>query len=172
MVISNMPFTALTADNLQTVAVLLESYADYLRLSQGGIELLALWPDAPRGLAGDFAWLTRLRTDYGLESRCVVWRVHHEREREILAEILALHSRGETGWRWPVDPANTHGAQCVIALIPFSDVAGMRVYRQRLFDAISQRFGEVDPQQLRVVDFALGPQKSFVHLRLLAEGGE
>jgi hypothetical protein len=32
MVIGNMPFTALTADNLQTVAVLLESYADYLRL--------------------------------------------------------------------------------------------------------------------------------------------
>lgn len=172
MVISNMPFTALTTDNLQTVAVLLESYADYLRLSLGGVELLAQWPDAPRGLAGDFAWLTRLRTDYGLESRCVVWRVHHEREREILAEILALHSRGETGWRWPVDPADTHGAQCVIALIPFSDVAGMRVYRQRLFDAISQRFGEVDPQQLRVLDFALGPQKSFEHLRELAEGRE
>ncbi len=169
MVISNMPFTALTADNLQTVAVLLESYADYLRLSLGGAELLALWPDAPRGLAGDFAWLTRLRTDYGLDSRCVVWHVEHERKREILAEILALHSRGETGWRWPVDPLNTKVPPCVIALVPFSDIAGMRVYRQRLFDAIRQRFGDVDPQQVRMLDFALGPQKSFAYLRQLAE---
>ena len=48
----------------------------------------------------------------------------------------------------------------------------MRVYRQRLFDAISQRFGDVDPQQLRMLDFALGPQKSFAYLRQLAEGGE
>jgi hypothetical protein len=80
MVIGNMPFTALTAENLQTVAVLLESYADYLRLSVSAGELLKIWPDAPRGLAGEFGWLTRLRTDYGLESRCVVWRAEHARD--------------------------------------------------------------------------------------------
>ena len=172
MVISNMPFTAITADNLQTVAVLLDSYADYLRLLLSGSELLAVWPEAPRGLAGDFSWLTRLRTDYGLESRCVVWRAEDARAPEILAEILALHSRGETAWRWPVDLADTRSPPCVIALIPFSDVAGMRVYRQRLFDAISQRFGETDSKALYITDFPLGPQSSFERVRRLAEGQE
>ncbi len=172
MVISNMPFTAITADNLQTVAVLLDSYADYLRLLLNGSDLLAVWPKAPRGLAGDFSWLTRLRTDYGLESRCVVWRAEDARAPEILDEILALHSRGETAWRWPVDSADTRYPPCVIALVPFSDVTGMRVYRQRLFDAISQRFGETDSKALHVTDFPLGPQSSFERVRRLAEGRE
>ncbi|MBX3654918.1 MAG: hypothetical protein KF686_12100 [Ramlibacter sp.] len=169
MVISNMPFTALTADNLQTIAVLLESYADYLRLSVSAGELLAVWPEAPRGLAGEFGWLTRLRTDYGLESRCVVWRAEHPRAAEILAEIMKLHSRGETAWRWPLDPTRQRGAPCVIALAPFSDAAAMRVYKQRLFDGITQRFGALGPQQLSAFDFALGGDQGFARLRALVE---
>lgn len=109
MVIGNMPFTALTAENLQTVAVLLESYADYLRLSVSAGELLKVWPDAPRGLAGEFGWLTRLRTDYGLESRCVVWRAEHARGEEILDGLMELHSaakpRGAGRWRAPASAA-------------------------------------------------------------------
>lgn len=170
MVISNMPFTALTADNLQTVAVLLESYADYLRLLQGATELLPVWPDAPHGLLGDFGWLTRLQTDYGLESRGVVWQVTHERDKEILAEILALHTRGETAWRWPVDQTQQHDLPCVIALIPFSDATGVRVYKQRVFDALGQRFGDIDLRQVAAVDFALGSKHSFARLRALVKG--
>ncbi|MBX3585206.1 MAG: hypothetical protein KF796_01080 [Ramlibacter sp.] len=169
MVISNMPFTALTADNLQTIAVLLESYADYLRLSVSAGELLSIWPEAPRGLAGEFGWLTRLRTDYGLESRCVVWRAEHPRGAEILAELMELHSRGETAWRWPLDATRQRGAPCVIALAPFSDAAAMRVYKQRLLDGITQRFGEMGPQQLSAFDFALGREQGFARLRWLVE---
>lgn len=172
MVISNMPFTALNANNLQTVAVLLESYADYLRLLQGSSDLLPAWPEAPRGLLSDFAWLTRLRTDYGLESRCMVWHAKHAREDEILAEILALHTRGETAWRWPVDQSQLRQPSCVIALIPFSGVSGVRVYKQRLLDAIGQRFGEIGPMQLSGIDFALCNDHSFVRLRALVEGEE
>jgi len=172
MVIGNMPFTALTADNLQTVAVLLESYADYLRLSVSAGELLQIWPDAPRGLAGEFGWLTRLRTDYGLESRCVVWRAEHAREAEILGSLMELHSRGETAWRWPLPGTHQRGAPCVIALVPFSDAAGVRVYKQRLFDGITQRFGELSPQQLSAFDFPLGREQGFARLRWLVEGKE
>lgn len=172
MVISNMPFTALNADNLQTVAVLLESYADYLRLLQGSSELLPVWPEAPRGLLSDFAWLTRLRIDYGLESRCIVWHARHAHENEILAEILALHTRGETAWRWPVDRGQLHQPSCVIALVPFSGTSGVRVYKQRLLDAIGQRFGDIGPKQLYGVDFALSNDHSFARLRALVEGKE
>ena len=170
MVISNMPFTALNADNLQTIAVLLESYADYLRMLVGATDLLAVWPDAPRGLMGDFAWLTRLRTDYGLESRCVVWRASHAQEKDMLIEILALHTRGETAWHWPQVQAPKQDSPCVIALIPFSSASGVRVYKQRIVDAMHQRFGEIDPKQLSAVDFALGPTSSFARLRNLVEG--
>jgi hypothetical protein len=169
MVIGNMPFTALTADNLQTVAVLLESYADYLRLSISAGELLAVWPEAPRGLAGEFGWLNRLRLSYGLESRCVVWRTDHVRSREILAEIMELHSRGETAWHWPLDPSRQQGQPCVIVLVPFTDPAGLRVYKQRIFDGIDRHFGEVDPRQLSAFDFELGRPQGFARLRSLAE---
>jgi len=172
MVIGNMPFTALTADNLQTIAVLLESYADYLRLSISAGELLAVWPDAPRGLAGEFGWLTRLRVDYGLDSRCVVWRADHPRGKEILGEVLALHTRGETAWQWPIDPARHRGAPCVISLVPFSDAAAVRVYKQRVLDGITQRFGELDPSQLSAFDFALGREQGFARLRWLVESHE
>ncbi len=172
MVISNMPFTELNADNLQTVAVLLESYADYLRLLQGSSDLLPVWPEAPRGMQSDFAWLTRLHMDYGMESRCMVWYARHARENEILTEILALHTRGETAWRWPVDQAKLHQPSCVIALIPFSGASGVRVYKQRLLDAIGQRFGEIGPKQLYGVDFALCNDHSFAQLRALVEGKE
>lgn len=170
MVISNMPFTALNADNLQTVAVLLESYADYLRLLLGASDLRPIWPDAPRGMMGDFAWLTRLCTDHGLESRCVVWHARHALENEILAEILTHHTRGETAWRWPVNQPQGHETPCVIALIPFSDASGVRVYKQHLLDALSRRFGDLGPEQLSAVDFALGPDHSFARLRALVEG--
>jgi hypothetical protein len=169
MVIANMPFTALTADNLQTVAVLLESYADYLRLSVSAGDLLPVWPHAPRGLAGEFAWLTRLRREYGLESRCVVWRTEHPRATEILAQIMELHTRGETAWRWPIDPKRQEGSPCVVVLVPFSDAAAMRIYKQRIFDGIYRYFGEVDPNQLSAFDFALGHEQSFARLRLLVE---
>jgi hypothetical protein len=172
MVIGNMPFTALTAENLQTVAVLLESYADYLRLSVSAGELLKIWPDAPRGLAGEFGWLTRLRTDYGLESRCVVWRAEHARDTEILDGLMELHSRGETAWRWPLPGTGQRGSPCVIALVPFSDAAGVRIYKQRLFDGITQRFGELSPQELSAFDFPLGREQGFARLRWLVESKE
>ena len=168
--IGNMPFTALTTDNLQTIAVLVESYADYLRLSLNASEILQQWPDAPRGLAGEFAWLARLFNEFGLASRCVLWRVKHSREQEMLDEVLQLHSRGETAWRWPPDKKAENHKPCVIALVPFSDAAGVRIYKQRIFDSMDRSFGDLGPDQLNAFDFALGRENSFARLRWLVEG--
>lgn len=168
--IGSMPFTALTTDNLQTIAVLLESYADYLRLSLNASEILLQWPDAPRSLAGEFAWLARLFNEFGLASRCVVWRVQHAREQEMLDEVLQLHSRGETAWRWPPDKKTAKHKPCVIALVPFSDAAGVRIYKQRIFDSMDRSFGDLGPDELNAFDFALGRENSFARLRWLVEG--
>ena len=168
--IGSMPFTALTTDNLQTIAVLVESYADYLRLSLNAAEILHQWPHAPRGLAGEFAWLGRLFNEFGLASRCVIWRVRHEREQEMLDEVLQLHSRGETAWRWPQDKTAQNGKPCVIALVPFADAAGVRVYKQRIFDSMDRNFGDLSADQLGAFDFALGRENSFSRLRWLIEG--
>ena len=168
--IGSMPFTALTTDNLQTIAVLIESYADYLRLSLNASEILSQWPDAPRGLAGEFAWLGRLFNEFGLASRCVVWRVKHPREQEMLDEVLQLHSRGETAWRWPLDKKAENHKPCVIALVPFSDAAGVRIYKQRIFDSMDRSFGDLGADQLNAFDFALGRENSFARLRWLVEG--
>ena len=168
--IGSMPFTALTTDNLQTIAVLVESYSDYLRLSINASEIMHQWPDAPRGMAGEFAWLSRLFNEFGLASRCVVWRVRHAREQEMLDEVLQLHSRGETAWRWPPDRNKQSGKPCVIALVPFSDAAGVRIYKQRIFDSMDRNFGDLGADQLNAFDFALGRENSFARLRWLVEG--
>ena len=168
--IGSMPFTALTTDNLQTIAVLIESYADYLRLSLNASDILSQWPDAPRSLTGEFAWLARLFNEFGLASRCVVWRVHHAREQEMLDEVLQLHSRGETAWRLPVDRKSKSHKPCVIALVPFSDAAGVRIYKQRIFDNMDRNFGDLGADQLKAFDFALGRENSFARLRWLVEG--
>ena len=170
--IGNMPFTSLTTDNLQTIAVLLESYADYLRLSLSASEILPQWPMSPRGLAGEFAWLNRLSTDIGLSSRCVVWRIRHARQKEMLDYLQQLHSRGETAWRWPVGQSAQRSKPCVIVLVPFTDAAGANLYKQRIFDGMGQSFGGLSADQLSAFDFALGHDKSFTRLRLLVEGGQ
>ena len=170
--IGNMPFTALTTDNLQTMAVLVESYADYLRLSLNAAVILHQWPDAPLGLAGEFAWLARLFNEFGLASRCVVWRVHHAREQEMLGEVLELHSRGETAWRWPQDRKTKTNNPCVIALVPFSDAPGVSLYKQRIFDSMDRSFGDLGADQLSAYDFAIGRENSFSRLRWLVESDE
>ena len=168
--IGSMPFTALTTDNLQTIAVLIESYADYLRLSLNASEILSQWPDAPRGLAGEFAWLGRLFNEFGLASRCVVWRVRHARQQEMLDEVLQLHSRGETAWRWPPDRKTDSDKPCVIALVPFSNAAGVRIYKQRIFDGMDRSFGDLGADQLNAFDFSVGGEHSFARLRWLVKG--
>ena len=173
LAIGTMPFTSLNNENLQTIAVLLESYSDYLRLTLQANEILAEWPDAPRSLAGEFAWLNRLRLNFGQPSRCAVWRIQHTREQEMLNHLHELHSRGETAWRWPVgrtDLAQAQSKPCVIALVPFTGEAGMRVYTQRIFDSMAKSFPDLSAEQLDVQDFALGQADSFAYLRSLAEG--
>lgn len=172
LAIGSMPFTALTTDNLQTIAVLLESYADYLRLSLNASELLPQWPDAPRGLAGEFGWLSRLRQEFGLSSRCVVWRIRHVREHEMLDQLQQLHSRGETAWRWPPNGVvqQRRSQPCVIALVPFTEAAGVHIYKQRIFDSMDREFGDLSAEQLHAFDFSLGRDNGFARLRWLAEG--
>ena len=170
--IGNMPFTSLTTDNLQTIAVLLESYADYLRLSLNAAEILPQWPLSPRGLAGEFAWLNRLSAEFGLASRCMVWRIRHAREPEMLDYLQQLHSRGETAWRWPVGSAVQRSKPCVIVLVPFTDAAGANIYKQRIFDGMGQSFGGLSADQLNAFDFSLGNDRGFTRLRLLVEGGQ
>ena len=172
LAIGNMPFTALTTDNLQTIAVLLESYADYLRLSLNASALMPQWPEAPRGLAGEFGWLSRLRQEFGLSSRCVVWRIRHVREHEMLDQLQQLHSRGETAWRWPPNGVaqQRRSQPCVIALVPFTEAAGVRIYKQRIFDSMDREFGDLSAEQLHAFDFSLGRDNGFARLRWLAEG--
>ena len=173
LVIGNMPFTALTTDNLQTIAVLLESYADYLRLSLNATELLPQWPGAPRGLAGEFGWLSRLRQEFGLSSQCVVWRIRHVRVHEMLDQLQQLHTRGETAWRWPpngMSAQKQRGSPCVIALLPFTEAAGIRIYKQRIFDSMDREFGDLSADQLHAFDFSLGLENGLARLRWLAEG--
>ena len=173
LAIGSMPFTSLNNENLQTIAVLLESYSDYLRLTLQANEILADWPDAPRSLAGEFAWLNRLRVNFGQPSRCAVWRIQHAHEQDMLNHLHELHSRGETAWRWPVGRialVEARSKPCVIALVPFTDEAGMRVYTQRIFDSMAKSFPDLSAEQLDVQDFALGQADSFAYLRQLAEG--
>lgn len=178
MLIGNMPFTALTSENLQTVAVLLENYADYLRGTDNARELAHEWPAAPPDLAGEFAWLSRMRDEHGLESYCAVWRVRYLEADELLDTIMSLHSRGESAWRWPRADSGQRGQRgqpgtdCVIALVPFTDHTGFRIYRQRVIDAVLESNESVFPRQLTCTALPLGGEGKFAELRAIVEGGK
>ena len=88
----------------------------------------------------------------------------------MLDQLQQLHSRGETAWRWPPDKKAENHKPCVIALVPFSDAAGVRIYKQRIFDSMDRSFGDLGPDQLNAFDFALGRENSFARLRWLVEG--
>ena len=92
----------------------------------------------------------------------------------MLDYLQQLHSRGETAWRWPVGSQNQsqRSKPCVIVLVPFTNAAGVNIYKQRIFDGMGQSFGGLSDEQLRAFDFALGNDRAFSRLRLLVEGGQ
>ena len=53
-----------------------------------------------------------------------------------LASVALLTGAGNA-WRWPLPGTGQQGAPCVIALVPFSDAAAVRIYKQRLVDGIA-----------------------------------
>jgi hypothetical protein len=86
--------------------------------------------------------------------------------------MIALHSRGETAWRWPVDatqqPRRTlrDRAHTVHRCVRRAGLQAAHPGRRH------QQFGEIGPQQLSAFDFALGRDQGFARLRWLVESGE
>jgi hypothetical protein len=168
LAVSSMPFAALTTENLQTIGILLESYADYVRLDRLSADSSGIWPDAPKGLVGEIAWLSRLHQNFDLQSYCVIWRVDHPERVKIINELQQLHMRGEVAWRWPAD--RNLAAACVIALVPFAGAAQTLVYKQRILQGITRSFGEVTPTQLHSQDIAVQGSDTLGRLRAAVEG--
>ena len=168
LAVSSMPFSALTTENLQTIGILLESYADYVRLDRLTADSSGIWPEAPKGLVGEIAWLSRLQQNFDLQSYCVIWRVDHPDRVKIISELQQLHMRGEVAWRWPTD--RNLAPVCVIALVPFAGAAQTLVYKQRILQGITRSFGEVTPTQLNSQDVAVQGNDTLGRLRAAVEG--
>ena len=59
---------------------------------------------------------------------------------------------------------------CVIALVPFSNAAGVRIYKQRILDSMDRSFGDLGADQLNAFDFSVGGEHGFARLRWLVKG--
>lgn len=165
LAINRMPFVALNADNLRTIWTLIQSYAEFLRQRRPARDYQDLWPDAPLGLREEFGWLQRLQLDFGVQSYCVVWRVEHEQQREILQEIRMAHRNGDMAWQW-----QRGGGTQIIGLLPFMSAGQLSLETARIRALVAHRF---DPRGLDsaifTTEISLGEREAWTRLRRLME---
>jgi polysaccharide biosynthesis protein PelD len=136
LTVDRLPFTALNPDNLRNIWVLLQAYAEYLRLSSMSRDHALDWPQAPVALRHEFAWLQRLHLDYGLQSWCVLWRCDDAQAQAVLEHIRMQHASGEMAWL-----VQHEGHVMLACLLPFAGIAKVKFQQQRIEESIARSFG-------------------------------
>jgi hypothetical protein len=135
LTVRRMPFLALNPDNLRTIWVLLQSYAEYLRLAYVARETTKDWPEAPMSLRHEFAWIQRLQLDHGLQSWCVLWRCQSTQALQVLQHVQREHTAGEMAWL-----LQHNGQAVLVSLLAFVGTAQVKMQQQRIKDSLARSF--------------------------------
>lgn len=165
LTINRMPFMAFNADNLRNIWVLVQGYAEYVRLRKVARPLSAAWPAAPVTLAQEFAWLQRMQQLHGIASQCLVWRArgaHASRVRAVLAE---LHENGGMAWRMG------HGEEVnVISLVPFLTAKRSHNYQNTVRQVLLGRVGSgLDLNDVGCIEIALQHRDAWDELHAVVD---
>jgi polysaccharide biosynthesis protein PelD len=161
LMVRRMPFLALNPDNLRTIWVLLQAYAEYLRLSSVARETTRDWPGAPMSLRHEFAWLQRLQLDHGLQSWCVLWRCQSPQALQVLEHIQREHTSGEMAWL-----LQSNGQAVLVSLLAFVGTAQVKIQQQRIQASIARIFAGQLPEDAAWVEHIwLGSADAWVTLR-------
>jgi polysaccharide biosynthesis protein PelD len=161
LTVRRMPFLALNPDNLRTIWVLLQAYAEYLRLSYMARETTRDWPETPMSLRHEFAWLQRLQLDHGLQSWCVLWRCQSPQALQVLEHIQREHTSGEMAWLM-----QSHGQTVLVSLLAFVGNAQVKIQQQRIQASIARSFaGQLPADAAWAEHIWLGSTDAWMTLR-------
>jgi hypothetical protein len=137
LVVERMPFLSLTYENLQLLMVLMGYYADGVEHARATHGILELAPAIPYAFALDYARLSRLRHETGIESSVVVLVFDLDEARDALFEQV-VRSRRALDVAWPA--RNAHH-RAMLTLMPLSNSQAVSAYLVRIEDMLRAQFG-------------------------------
>jgi len=151
MAVSQIPFFALTNENLQLMLVMLGYFADNLRASSGVHAIQMQVPNVPFLFAQELARLVRLHQKLTLPSHMVMMRFNGARRNEIPAEFLRIKRGLDIYWQ-----AFINDVPALVVLMPFATSAVKNGFLHRLEDWLRTRFqGDFESLEIdvHVIDF-------------------
>lgn len=146
LVVTRMPFFALTDETLQLVAVLLGAYADGIASGRAVVPLLAELPGCPVDFAAELAKLKRIQRDFGADSHIVALAFgDHPFAADAYQLVIRQRRTPDLLWTPPVQAR----ASVLINLLPLAGRAAVEGYLLRIENAIQESFG-AKPDALRI----------------------
>ncbi|MGO4303559.1 PelD GGDEF domain-containing protein [Cupriavidus sp. RAF12] len=137
LVVERMPFLSLTYENLQLLMVLMGYYADGVEHAHATHGIQSLAPAIPYAFALDYARLSRLRRETGIESSVVALVFDLDEARDALFEQV-VRSRRALDVAWP---ARSQRQRAMLTLMPLSDSQAVSAYLVRIEDMLRAQFG-------------------------------
>ncbi|WP_407923259.1 PelD GGDEF domain-containing protein [Cupriavidus agavae] len=137
LVVERMPFLSLTYENLQLLMVLMGYYADGVDHARATHGIQELAPAIPYAFALDYARLSRLRRETGIESSVVALVFDLDEARDALFEQV-VRSRRALDVAWPATGAQQ---RAMLTLMPLSDSQAVSAYLVRIEDMLRAQFG-------------------------------
>jgi len=137
LVVERMPFLSLTYENLQLLMVLMGYYADGVEHAHATHGIQSLMPAIPYAFALDYARLSRLRRETGIESSVVALVFDLDEARDALFEQV-VRSRRALDVAWPARSARQ---RAMLTLMPLSDSQAVSAYLVRIEDMLRAQFG-------------------------------
>lgn len=137
LVVERMPFLSLTYENLQLLMVLMGYYADGVEHAEATHGIQELAPAIPYAFALDYARLSRLRRETGIQSSVVALVFDLDEARDALFEQV-VRSRRALDVAWPARGAHQ---RAMLTLMPLSDSQAVSAYLVRIEDMLRAQFG-------------------------------
>ena len=137
LVVERMPFLSLTYENLQLLMVLMGYYADGVEHARATHGIQELAPAIPYAFALDYARLSRLRHETGIESSVVALVFDLDEARDALFEQV-VRSRRALDVAWP---ARNEHHRAMLTLMPLSDSQAVSAYLVRIEEMLRAQFG-------------------------------
>jgi hypothetical protein len=137
LLVSEMPFLSMNRENLQIMGILLAYATDHAESASIAHTLQEGFPECPSEFAAELVKMVHLRRDLDVKSALVLINIAPNVQLEEICAALERQQRGlDHGWRRDLN----WGVQ-FITLLPFSGLAAVEGYLDRINDILHRQFG-------------------------------
>lgn len=143
VLVKDMPFWALTLDNLEGLTVLVSAFALKYSTLKEVEELLGLFPNCEPEFLREFQTLVYLKKYHKVESFLTAIMIPDCAAQEKIIYSLEQIKRS-MDYTWIV---SVNRAKLFITLMPLTTLSGVQGYRKRIADWLKSNFGEVLSQK-------------------------